>query len=60
MNLVEPLYNILKIVLDKFKPYIIMFEWNNLPSEELTKTKKLLIDYTIKFDKQDALCILKI
>lgn len=52
-------YNILKIVLDKFKPYIIMFEWNNLPSEELTKTKKLLIDYTVKFDKQDALCILK-
>ena len=52
-------YNILKIVLSKFKPYIIMFEWNNLPDDELSKTKELLSDYLVKFDRQDALCILK-
>ena len=52
-------YHILNIVLSKFKPYIIMFEWNNLPQHELDKTKQLLVDYDIKFGTQDALCILR-
>jgi hypothetical protein len=52
-------YNILNIVLSKFKPYIIMFEWNNLPKDELEKTKKLLSNYIVNFSNQDALCILK-
>ena len=52
-------YNILKIVLAKYKPYVILFEWNNLPENELDSVKKLLIDYDTTFYNQDALCILK-
>ena len=52
-------YNILKIVLAKYKPYVILFEWNNLPENELHSVKKLLIDYDTTFYNQDALCILK-
>lgn len=52
-------YNILKMVLNKYKPYVIFFEWNNLPEHELNDLKNLLIYYDIKYYKQDALCILK-
>ena len=52
-------YNILKIVLAKYKPYVILFEWNNLPENELDRVKKMLIDYDTKFFKKDARCILK-
>jgi hypothetical protein len=52
-------YNILKIVLAKYKPYVILFEWNNLPENELDAVKKLLTNYDTTFFKQDALCVLK-
>lgn len=52
-------YNIIKMVLSKHKPYVIFFEWNNLPEDELNSVKKLLINYDIRFYKQDALCVLK-
>lgn len=52
-------YHILKIVLNKYTPYVIMFEWNNLPNDELDEVKKLLINYEVTFYYQDALCILK-
>lgn len=52
-------YNVLKIVLSKYKPYVILFEWNNLPEDELDGVKKLLINYDTTFYKQDVLCILK-
>lgn len=52
-------YNIVNIVLKYFKPYIIMFEWNNLPEDELNRTKQLLVDYDVKYYVQDALCILR-
>lgn len=52
-------YNILKIVLNKYKPFVILFEWNNLPEDELNSVNKLLIDYETIYYKQDALCILK-
>jgi FkbM family methyltransferase len=52
-------YNILKIVLEKYRPYVILFEWNNLPENELDSVKKLLIDYDTTFYNQDVLCILK-
>jgi hypothetical protein len=52
-------YNIIKIVLSKYKPFIIFFEWNNLPNDELDKLKILLSDYKTIYYKQDALSILK-
>jgi len=52
-------YNVIKIVLSKYKPFIIFFEWNNLPNDELDKLKILLSDYKTIYYKQDALSILK-
>lgn len=51
-------YYILNIVLKKYRPYVILFEWNNLPNNELNEIKILLKDYKTIFYQQDALCIL--